>query len=105
MKERWARLEDGGWQFYRVRVNGSRKVYVVDMKEELLKALGDYKGDTVLVPVAVEPEAKGHPRVLVDKTQVVGMVERFGAWWTLQVHSETSASLDPVVPPTDFRFE
>lgn len=105
MKEVWARLEDAGWRFHQVPVKGSRKVYVVDAKEELFKALGDYRGATVLVPVAVELEAKGNPRVLVDKTQVVGMVERFGAWWTRQVHSETSASRDPVVPAPDFRYE
>ena len=103
MKERWVRYENGGWQFYGDYVSGSTRVYVVNVKEELLKALDEFEGDTVLVPVAMADSKSPAPRVCVDKAQVVAMIKKLGVQRILQVRGKT-AMLESIVGPTDFNF-
>ena len=56
MKNIWARLEDGTWKLFHVRVDGGTRLRLVDEKKELLDELERFEG-TVYVPVRVHETA------------------------------------------------
>ena len=66
-------------------------------KAGLLEELEAFEGDTVLVPVAAAPGFE-RPRVSVEKSKIVAMVETWGDLWMLQV-IDGVAMLEPIDSP------
>ena len=74
------------------------------LKEDLLKDLAEYEGDSVLVPVAIR-ETGSSPLVRVAKEQVVKMVQDYGGLWYLQEIDGETPRLEPADVPSDFHMD
>ena len=100
MKDVWARLEDGAWKLYHVRVDGGRRMRLVDEKKELLDEIEQFEG-TVYVPVRVhETAGNANPYVKVTKEALKDLIERKGALWYLNpLCGGKDALLEPLFIP------
>ena len=97
MNDIWARREDGVLKFHSVRVDGGRRLRLVDEKKELIEELERCEG-TIYVPVVVhETAGDAKPYVKVTKEAAKDLVERKGAlWWLNPLCGGKDALLEPM---------